>query len=242
MVVSHRPCHLLPIHAAGLSGAIDASRLLVSSPITTVDSLLKAHQHNSVVLVGPPKLLVVSQPNAIGQSVLPMATREVAELKQLATSSNWPEENTVQLNGSEATVSSVSSHIHFACHGLQHPSLGMKSAFALGDGVLKLGRIASNRVAAGRFAFLSVCHAAAGLRHLLGENMHLAAGLQFSGSPSVTGTMWTIADDDAPVVARYLYEYMLRNGAGAFDREEAAVALNQAVLKLRKTSKVTVDR
>ncbi|KAF7981783.1 hypothetical protein HWV62_31867 [Athelia sp. TMB] len=242
------PATFLPIHAAGPGGALDVSRLVVSSYINNVDSLLKARQHKLTNLDSPPKLLVVSQPNTIGQKPLPMATYEAAELKEIVASAKWPEENIVQLNGSEATVSSVSSaldtssHIHFACHGLQHPFLGMKSAFALHDGFLELGQIASKRMTAGRFAFLSVCHAAAGLRHLPGESMHLAAGLQFSGFPSVVGTMWSIADDDAPVIARYFYEYMLRNGVGAFDPEEAAVALNRAVLKLRETGKVPVDR
>ncbi|KZP26166.1 hypothetical protein FIBSPDRAFT_1040969 [Athelia psychrophila] len=242
------PLTFFPIHAAGPSGAIDVSRLVVSSYISTVGSLLKAHQHKSKMTSGPPKLLAVSQPHTAGQSALPMCAREVDALKELASSAEWPNNDILHLNASEATISRVSaaldtsSHIHFACHGLQHPSLGMKSAFALHDGLLELGQIASKRVTTGRFAFLSVCHAAAGMRQLPSESMHLAAGLQFSGFPSVIGTMWSISDDDAPVIARHVYQYLLREGIGALDSEEAAVALNRAVLKLRENPNIPVDR
>jgi hypothetical protein len=49
----------------------------------------------------------------------------------------------------------------------------------------------------GQFAFLSAFHAASGLKELPGEAMHLAAGLQFAGFPSVIATMWGISDEDA---------------------------------------------
>lgn len=242
------PLTFFPIHAAGPSGAIDVSRLVVSSYISTVGALLKAHYHRLSMPSGPPKLLAISQPHTAGQSALPMCAREVDVLKELALFAQWPENDIIHLNASEATISRVSaaldtsSHIHFACHGIQHPSLGMQSAFALHDGLLELGQIASKRVTTGRFAFLSVCHAAAGMRQLPSESMHLAAGLQFSGFPSVIGTMWSIADDDAPVIARHVYQYLFRERLGTLESEEAAVALNRAVLKLRENPNIPVDR
>jgi hypothetical protein len=42
--------------------------------------------------------------------------------------------------------------------------LGMNSAFALRNGHLDLGQIAAKRLSTAQFAFLSVCHAAAGVR------------------------------------------------------------------------------
>jgi CHAT domain-containing protein len=118
----------------------------------------------------------------------------------------------------------------------------MNSAFALFNGDLELSQIVSKRLSAGQFAFLSVCHAAAGLRSLPGEAMHLAGGLQFAGFPSVIATMWSINDEDAPIVADYTYQYLFRNGLHCCDPSEAAMALNHAVLRLREDTNVTLDR
>ena len=118
----------------------------------------------------------------------------------------------------------------------------MKSAFALYDGHLELGEIASKRLSSGQFAFLSACHAASGLKDLPGEAMHLAAGLQFAGFPSVTAPMWSIRDDDAPMVADRTYQYLFRNGLHALDPSEAATALSRAILCLRDDPNITVDR
>jgi CHAT domain-containing protein len=114
----------------------------------------------------------------------------------------------------------------------------MKSAFALHDGHLELSEIASKRLSSGQFAFLSACDTAFGLKDLPGEAMHLAAGIQFAGFPSVIATMWSIGDEDAPKVADNTYQYLLRT----LDPSDAATALNRAVLALRQDPEVTVDR
>lgn len=72
--------------------------------------------------------------------------------------------------------------------------------------------------------------------------MHLSAGMQFVGFSSVIATLWSIRDEDAPIVAKHTYTYLLRNGADRVDLTEAAAALNYAVLKLREDPKVTVER
>lgn len=90
----------------------------------------------------------------------------------------------------------------------------MKSAFALHDGHLELSEIASKHLSAGKFAFLSACHATFGLKDLPGEAMHLAAGIQFAGYTSVVATMWKICDEDAPKVADHTYRYLFRNVTG----------------------------
>jgi CHAT domain-containing protein len=112
----------------------------------------------------------------------------------------------------------------------------------LHDGHLELGEIASKRLSTGQFAFLSACHAASGLHDLPGEAMHLAAGLQFAGFPSVIATMWSICDKDAPRVAEHTYRYLFRNGLQGLDPAEALIALNCAISCLREDPKVTVDR
>jgi CHAT domain-containing protein len=196
----------------------------------------------------PWRLLTVSQQNTPNQCPLPRSTEEVKRVAGMVSSAGWCEDHIVSLNDADATVLEVSealdqcSWVHFACHGLQDPTSGMKSAFALYDGSLELAHLASKRLTHGRFAFLSVCHAASGLLDLPGEAMHLAAGVQFIGFTSVIATMWGIDDEDAPKVAAHTYEYLFRNGLQKCDPSEAATALNFAVKKLREDPEMTLDR
>jgi hypothetical protein len=243
------PLTFIPIHAAGPgSGVVDVSRLVVSSYVTTLQSLFQAQKQKKPISERQQKLLSVSQVATPGQISLPNTIEEVDELARILHSSGWPEGDIICLRGSDATVERVShtldscSWIHFACHGYQDPIQGMKSAFALHDGHLKLHEIASKRLSTGQFAFLSACHAASGLKDLPGEAMHLAAGIQFTGFLSVIATMWSIRDEDAPKVADYTYQYLFRNGVEDLDPSEAAKALNHAVLCLRQDPSITVDR
>jgi tetratricopeptide (TPR) repeat protein len=248
----------IPIHAAGPgTGATDAGRLVISSYITSLDMLLQAQNKNKQLqdTTSGPRLLAVSQPETSGLCPLPRAIVEVERLVHAFQSAavhsdleGYSAEDILYLNGSDATVNRVSgaldscSWVHFACHGSQDLVFGMKSAFALYDGYLELGEIASKRLSSGQFAFLSACHAASGLKDLPGEAMHLAAGLQFAGFPSVIATMWSIRDDDAPKVADRTYQYLFRNGLHALDPSEAATALSRAILCLRDDPSITVDR
>ena len=72
--------------------------------------------------------------------------------------------------------------------------------------------------------------------------MHLAAGVQFAGFPSVIATLWIIHDEDALKVADYTYRYLFCNGLQGLDSSEAARALNYAVIHLREEPGVTLDR
>jgi CHAT domain-containing protein/tetratricopeptide (TPR) repeat protein len=243
------PLTFIPIHAAGPEkGAIDVSRIVVSSYVTTLDSLFKAQQKFARGSAGSRRLMAISQPNTPGQNPIPQCTQEVQSVIKGVTSVGWVLEDIVALYGSDATVERVSTALdtcswaHFACHGSQDPVFGMKSAFALHDGHLELSQIASKQLSVGQFAFLSACYAASGLKELPGEAMHLAAGLQFAGFPSVIATMWAIRDEDAPKIADHTYRYLLRNGMQGLDPSDAAMALNRAVLALREDPDVTIDR
>src|ERR1700683_4010548 len=102
----------------------------------------------------------------------------------------------------------------------------MYSSFALRDDQLELSQIASKKLSNGQFAFLSACYAASGLNELPGEAMHLSAGVQFAGFPSIIATMWSICDEDASKVAYHFYQHLLHNGLQGLDTSEAATALN----------------
>jgi CHAT domain-containing protein/tetratricopeptide (TPR) repeat protein len=238
----------IPIHAAApAKGDIGVSRLVISSYVTTLSSLLQA-QTNSRQCLGRLNLLAVSQPDSSGHAPLPLVTEEIDNVTHIVNSAGLSHDHIVHLSGSDATVDRVldaldsSSWVHLACHGMQHQILEMNSAFVLHDGDLNLRQIGSKRLSHGQFAFLSACHTAAGLKGLPGEAMHLAGGLQFAGFPSVIATMWSISDKDAPTVASYTYEYLFRNGVEGCDASNAATALNYAVLRLREDPEVTVDR
>ncbi|KAF7978027.1 hypothetical protein HWV62_1905 [Athelia sp. TMB] len=240
------PLAFIPIHAAG--PGMGVSRFVTSSYLTTLRSLLEARKKYEHLCMQATalRLIAISQPDTPGERPLPRTTSEVESIIQMFRSVGC--NDVLHLDGGDATVSRVSvaletcSWAHIACHGWQHASQSMNSAFSLHDGKLELGQIACKKLPASQFAFLSACQAASGLKDLPGEAMHLAAALQFSGFSSVVATMWSISDDDAPRVAADIYQYLLRNGLRKADPSEAATALNLAVTHLREDPNVTLDR
>jgi CHAT domain-containing protein len=178
------PLTFIPIHAAGPgSDVIDVSRLVISSYVTTLQSLFQAQNKRGPVSEGQRKFLSISLPETPGQSSLLKTMVEVNVIVQVFCLSGWPFENIILPCRSEAMVEGVScvldscSWIHFACHGTQHPKIGMRTLFALHDGLLELGDITSKKLSRGQFALLSACHSASGLRDLPREAMHLTAGV-----------------------------------------------------------------
>lgn len=81
-------------------------------------------------------------------------------------------------------------------------------------------------------AFLSACQTATGDETRPEEALHLAAGMLTAGFRSVFATMWSIGDADAPVVAKEVYAYLLRENG--INRGQEAYALHYAVEILRE--------
>ena len=81
-------------------------------------------------------------------------------------------------------------------------------------------------------AFLSACQTAKGDSKLPGEAIHLAAGMMMAGYGSVVATMWSIQDEDGPIVAEKFYKYLIEEADG--DSSRAAYALHYAVAHLRE--------
>jgi len=52
-----------------------------------------------------------------------------------------------------------------------------------------------------------------------------------AGYGSVVGTMWSIRDNDAPIIAERFYKYLIEEAGG--DSSKAAYALHDAVAHLR---------
>ncbi|QRV97363.1 CHAT domain protein [Ceratobasidium sp. AG-Ba] len=221
----------LPLHAAGMydGQTPNAPDLVVSSYAPTLTALLW-HKNPSSSQVG---LLAVGQQASPGWAPLPYAVEELKTISKYKTVTTYHE-----LDGASATVDATlaameeNSWVHLACHAVQdvyHPS---QSAFHLHDGPLTLEEIAKRQFKNKGLAFLSACETATGDRALPDEATHLAAGMLIAGYPSVIGTMWSIMDEDAPLVADIVYSELLKGGK--MDHTQSARALHKAVKVLRE--------
>ena len=117
------PLSFLPIHAAGPGRGVDVSQLVVSSYVTTLQSLYTASmQRLGEKSENHVKLLVIGQPETPGQDLcdLPSAKVEVEEVVEAVLKAGGSEETAMPLVGPDATVSRVSSSlesctwVHFA--------------------------------------------------------------------------------------------------------------------------------
>ncbi|KIJ41389.1 hypothetical protein M422DRAFT_255580 [Sphaerobolus stellatus SS14] len=235
---------LLPLHAAGEYDLGDSFKknvfdIVVSSYTPTLTALLP-HLEKPVEPSNTSNgILVISQPNTPGQQSIPGTINEAEAIKNIFKPSlAW---DILHLNDKEATVKNVSEEmgknqwIHLACHGIQDVKDAVKSAFALHDGKLHLETLMSTSLENAQFAFLSACQTATGDEKLPDEAVHLAAGMLAVGFPSVVGTMWSIGDNDAPIVAEAFYSSLLKNkvnSEGSDGRLRVAYALHEAVKQL----------
>ncbi|OJA11321.1 hypothetical protein AZE42_08591 [Rhizopogon vesiculosus] len=101
------------------------------------------------------------------------------------------------------------------------------------DGPLAITDIIRPHLQHPEFAFLSACHTTVGHASSPDEAIHLAAAMQFCGFRSVIGSMWSVDDEVAGQVVSAFYDNMF-DGSGRLDCTGAAVALHNAVKKLRK--------
>ncbi|CAE6476578.1 hypothetical protein ACGC1H_003978 [Rhizoctonia solani] len=226
------PLAFLPLHAAGCyTDPSPKSRIfncVISSYTPTINGLL-----------GPPAsrdsfsgILTIGQASTPGLSALPGTKKELESIARHAKSLRL-----TQLVDESATpiavLNAISSHswVHFACHASQVPQQPTSSAFYLHTGTLDLNTITKQSLGHKAFAFLSACQTATGDLDLPDEAVHLAAGMIMAGYPTVVATMWSINDNDAPLVAEHIYAEMLADGKP--DSTKAYRALHRALGILR---------
>lgn len=204
----------------------------VSSYTPTLESLLRPRipPHGSGQT---PNVLLVSQPDTPGYETIYGTETEVATIGNILSSSKT-------LSRSQGTVTAVledmRTHewVHLACHGIQSPDGdATNSAFVLFDGKLKLSKLMSTALPNAELAVLSACQTATGDKRLSEEAVHLAAGMLTVGYRSVIGTMWSISDECAPIVAQKFYEAVAQQVA-AGEELQPAYALHEAILFLRQ--------
>ncbi|KAH9057578.1 CHAT domain-containing protein [Lactarius vividus] len=137
--------------------------------------------------------------------------------------------------------------VHFVCHGTLETRKPFDAGFELyGNERLTLLDIVRSRVPAAEFAFLSACHTAELTDgSSADEGLHLAAAVQYCGFRSVVGTMWAMANEDGPDLAKHFYKLMFsrrEKGELVPYYKRSAGALRDAVRKLRKKRGITLER
>ncbi|KAG8689309.1 hypothetical protein FRC11_003253 [Ceratobasidium sp. 423] len=222
----------LPLHAAGDYGQ-PQSRVFnyaISSYTPTLTALLSSARGT---LNHDTRVLAIGQSHTPGHSPLPGTTRELAYVK--AHTLNKAEY--FQLVDEQATTTAVldamkyHDWVHLACHAHQNVDDPTKSGFSLHDGTLDLASINRRSFKNKGLAFLSSGNTAAGNERLPDEAVHLASGMLMAGYTSIIASMWSVVDEDAPLVADKVYAQLMQDGK--LGNGEAGRALHYAVAALR---------
>lgn len=231
------PLSFLPLHAAGYyNRPYKIFDYVISSYTPTLTALLPIALSASQIRA-PSAVLGVSQEEVPGQNLehLTSVHEELENIGRRAQSSSSL--RYTQLDDKNATTEAVLSAmerhdwVHLACHAYQDPKDPMESGFFLNDGTLSLARIMQKSFKNKGLAFLSACQTAKGDREYPDEAVHLASAMLIAGYSSVVATMWSIKDEDAPIIADDVYSQMLDKKMG---HANAARALHVAARDLRE--------
>ncbi|KAJ7694578.1 hypothetical protein B0H17DRAFT_931702 [Mycena rosella] len=133
----------------------------------------------------------------------------------------------------QATVTEVKTctWVHFTCHGVQNPVDPTKSFLQLYDTNLDLDSILQTSLPNSEFVFLAACQTAKGDIELVNESLHLG-GLYCWSFKAAIGTMWTMMDEDGPIIAEGVYGLSSEVRARIDKVGDTAEALQIAVRKL----------
>ncbi|KAH9919316.1 CHAT domain-containing protein [Fomitopsis serialis] len=221
------PLTFLPLHAAGLYETAEPGPKLmdiaISSYIPTLTVLLDRIHREALI---SPKLLGICQTCTPGQVPLLAAEHEMLAIAQLI--GQYDPQGVTVLKDSAATVEHTlqslaeCNWVHLACHGVQDMTEPTSSAILLWNGRLTLAEIIKLSLQDAELAFLSACETATGDKSCM-----LLAGYK-----GVIATMWSIQDEDGPVVASKVYDQLLDGKIPNAMR--AAEALHNAVLELQQ--------
>ncbi|CAE6450621.1 unnamed protein product [Rhizoctonia solani] len=223
----------LPLHAAGdydqpLSRVFDYA---VSSYTPTLTALLESAPS---LLSCNSAVLAIGQQATPGHTPLPGTVLELASVKEHTQHKVRYSQLTDHQATTVAVLNAMEQHdwVHLACHAHQNVDNATESGFFLHDGILDLAAINRRSFNNKGLAFLSACQTARGDETLPDEAVHLAAGMLMAGYTSVIATMWSVVDEDAPVVADKVYAQLMKDGR--LGNGEAGRALHDAVAVLRR--------
>jgi hypothetical protein len=247
----------LPLHAMGPipsdGGAEDRYflDLYIPSYTPTLSALIPASDNHepSSPTPGLPSVLLVAHFDVPSPDVLlSEVCEDVKVVEQLNTRLSVK-----SLISEGATPTSVldgirdHKFVHFVCHGTLEARKPFDAGFELhANERLTLLNIVQSRLPTAEFAFLSACHTAELTEGSSAEEgLHLAAAVQYCGFKSVVGTMWAMANQDGPELAKHFYKSMFpkkEKGEPVPYYKRSAGALRDAVKKLRKKRGVTLER
>ncbi|KAJ7288965.1 CHAT domain-containing protein [Mycena rebaudengoi] len=218
----------LPLHAA------DSADTFIQSYTPTLGALLEAN--SKTPSIDPPHIGLVGVTHTGPQKdqELPGVEEEIAKISSIA----GEQYQVHNLIGEKTTVASVKQTLHecawmhLACHGEQNIMEPPKSCLQLYGGTLELETILQMSLPNAEFVFLAACQTAKGDAGLVNESFHLGGGFIAAGFQGAIATMWSMMDEDGPVVAETVYGHLL--GSGHRPRaSDAAKALQLAVRRLR---------
>ncbi|KAH8105760.1 TPR-like protein [Phellopilus nigrolimitatus] len=238
----------LPFHAAGPIRVVNGRKQYlsddyISSYTPTLTALINARESKPGIRrhdIGRPRLLVVALPD----ESIPLVEKEYrAILKDRDFVKCLVRKQATR----EAVIDKFRDHVwvHFACHGHLNREEPFLHAFQLSDrDRLTLLDIIQSNLPNAEFAFLSACHSAGQVIDMAyGEVLHLSAAMQFSGFRSVIGTMWAMADDDGPFLAKEFYKRMFtEEDSPELGFKRSARALRETIQRLRMRRGMTVSR
>ncbi|KAJ6478430.1 CHAT domain-containing protein [Mycena vulgaris] len=223
----------LPLHAC------PPNDQFIHSYTPTLGSLLHAYER------GPsgtePKVGVVGVTHT-GSRHLNYLQGVQLEVEKMVSIINQPQ----VLQGQGATPDAVKqqlqdcSWVHLACHGKQDLIDPTQSHLLLYGGILELETILRMPLPNAEFVFLAACQTAMGDSELVNESFHLGGGFIAAGFRGAVGTLWSMSDQDGPLVAEIVYSHLFRNGRRP-QASDAAEALHMAVRELKK-QKVPFER
>ncbi|KZV67426.1 hypothetical protein PENSPDRAFT_688133 [Peniophora sp. CONT] len=237
------PVTQLPLHAAGLyehaQPSSHISNFVVSSYTPSLSALLRCLEKNNEQRASP-RMLLVAQTNTprYGFTALPHVRDESARVRALlhGDEHTFLEDEQAKVN---SVLAAINQHtwVHFACHGSQNPTDPTLTSVELYDKPLTLTDLMRTVSDNAELAFLSACETAVGDKKIPEESAHLAAGMLAVGFKGVVATMWSIHDEDGPVIVEAYYKKLLElRATGTVPRGHtgAAYALHHAVEVLRK--------
>ena len=250
----------LPLHAMGPIPSDDGdedryfSNIYIPSYTPTLSALLESDDRDpGSSISGLPSLLLAAHFDVPSADVsLSEVCEDVKVVEQLNT--RFPVKSLISQDATPASVlDGLRDHqfVHFICHGTLEARKPFDAGFELhGNKRLTLLDIVRSRLPAAEFAFLSACHTAELTEGSSAEEgLHLAAAVQHCGFRSVVGTMWAMANQDGPELAKYFYKSMFpkkEKGKGKGEPDpyykRSAGTLRDAVKKLRKKRGITLER
>jgi CHAT domain-containing protein len=223
----------IPLHAC------PPNDQFIHSYTVTLGSLLEAYNKPSsgITRLG---VVGVTQTNSLGANYLEGVGKEVENILSVVQTPY------VALVGEQAKVDAVKtqlqdcSWIHLACHGTQDLTQPTKSHLLLYEGKLELETILQMPLMNAEVVFLAACQTAMGDSELVNESFHLSGGLIAAGFRGAIGTLWSMNDEDGPLVAKIVYSHLFASGQQP-QATDAAEALHLAVKALRNKN-VPYDR